>query len=379
MKKLLALLLVCALALTACAAEDPDNLFENSSTAPPPESASEASPSEVTEATPEPQQAGNPGGSGIEANYCCGNMQKNIPSGDFMPYGDKVAFLASGSVSGEDTTLYLYDPQTGEVSPFCKDAACTHTGPHCATGGCFCNLESYNGVLYGMTGTGKILREENGKFEPLMEGAAAHFWHSGGNLYVVTMDKSLLVYEGDGGTPKVLMEEYTGYWETVFNDKLYYQFTGVHQVDLATGEDQELVEDANRITDGEHIYYSPEKGHHLYRCDMDGENPELLLDEGVLTASWNFDEEFFYFVKYDGKTLFGPDSKKIYRMPKDKEKGSLEMICELPVFAYQIYTVPGFDQLFVTARENEFAASEVYLVPKEGGEAAKLELPSQAE
>ena len=138
-----------------------------------------------------------------------------------MSYGEKIAFIASGSATGEDASLYLFDPATGEVSSFCKDAACSHTGPNCQAGGCFCNLESYNGVLYGMTGTGRILREVDGRFEHLMDGLAHHFWHSGGDLYVVTMDRSLLRYEGDGGTPEVLLDEYAGYWEAIFNGNLY--------------------------------------------------------------------------------------------------------------------------------------------------------------
>ena len=55
----------------------------------------------------------------MEEGYSYGNMQKNVPSGDFMQYEDDIVFL---SYSNRRFRLCTYDMKTGEVSLFFKDA-----------------------------------------------------------------------------------------------------------------------------------------------------------------------------------------------------------------------------------------------------------------
>ena len=89
--------------------------------------------------------------------------------------------------------------------------------------------------------------------------------------------------------------------------------------------------------------------YYLYRTDMDGNNKEMLLESPVLPASLNFDDDYVYFRQFRGYKIENTvDSRDIYRMSK-KDPTKIEKIATLPEDAFQIYTVPGLDILFVTA------------------------------
>lgn len=376
----LVLLLVLCIFLSACKASDPENLFDI-----PSGQTESAGSSQITDTVaPESDiaQTAEPNTAPVADTgyYPYGNMQKNVPSGDFVRVGDEVLFFRKGENSGN--MLYTYNLKTGEISTFCKDATCSHISGSCAAGGVTANLEIYNDSVYALPfGSGTVLKLQGDRFEKIIDGGVSHFFHSGGKLYVQTSDSSLMVYEKESGQPKMLLEEYSGYWETVFDGKLYYQFDGINCVDLnaETAEPKKLVEHAACVTDGKHIYYAPDKNSHLYRADMDGGNQELLLDKPVLPASWNFDDEYFYFRLYTeagkvsefgGAVLDGEDSHDIYRMKKD-DPDSIEKIAELPVAAYQIYMVQESDYLFVVCY-SATGNSDIYLVSKDGSEEPKL-------
>lgn len=293
-----------------------------------------------------------------------GNMQKNIPSGNFVPFDNKILFIAADRATGEPR-LFSYDSETNSAMPFCKDATCDHKGPSCVSGGVDSNLEGYNGAVYGKSGsvTGKVMKLNNGRFEAVTDSGVAHFFHSGENLYAATADSSLAVFEMGQRKPSVLIEEYAGYWETVCDGYLYYQFEGLNRLNLLEKDasPQNIVENADCITDGEYIYYAKYDDSRLYRCKMDGSEPEQLTDRPVLAASWNFDEEYFYFRYYDGNDIAAGDSCDIYRLLK-KSPSQAEKIAELPVPAYQIFTAPDSDTLFV----NTWGGSEeIYIISKE--------------
>ena len=134
MKKfsLIAILLCVCLLFTACTATDPDNLFETpqgstGSTAPSGTESTQTEPEEVILYT---------------GTYPYGNMQKNIPSGNFMLLGNEVIFDRMASRS---TILYCYDLITEEVRPCCEDATCKHEDCVATIHG---NLEIYKGRLY---------------------------------------------------------------------------------------------------------------------------------------------------------------------------------------------------------------------------------------
>lgn len=298
-----------------------------------------------------------------------GNMQKDVPSGNFVSADGKILFTAKDKATDE-IQLLSYDPTTEAVTPFCKDATCTHHSADCAAGGIDCNLEGCNGEVYGSS-SHNIMKLNNGRFEKLIDGSISHFFHCGDNLYVATMDSSLVVFEGNSKEPRTLVEEYTGYWETICGGYLYYQFSGVYRLNLAEegAEPEMLVENAGHITDGKHIYYAGYDDFKLYRCAMDGSSPELLSDQPVLIASWNFDDEYFYFRHYSGGDLADGDSCDIYQFPKE-DPSQIEKIAELPVPAFQIFTDADSDILFVTTLGE---GGELYAISKTAQTVEQLE------
>lgn len=305
-----------------------------------------------------------------------GNMQKNVPSGDFVAADGKFLFTAADPATGEPQ-LFTYDPDTKAVNPFCRDATCNHRTAACAAGGVDCNLESHGGEVYGRSNTaaGEIMRLKDGRFESTqIEGGVSHFFHYGQYLFVATLDSSLIVFEGNSKTPKTLLDEYTGYWETVCDGVLYYHSNGVCRLDLTqeNAEPELLVKDADHITDGEYIYYTGTDDL-LYRCGMDGSAPEQLTDRPVLVASWNFDDDYFYFRYHTGDDMLAGDSQDLYRFPKDAP-AEIEKFCTLPAPAYQIFTDADSDFLFVkTLGNDEQVGEDIYIVSKETNAAELLD------
>lgn len=83
------------------------------------------------------------------------------------------------------------------------------------------------------------------------------------------------------------------------------------------------------------------------------------------TRVWNWDE--------------GEDCYDIYRFPK-ADPTQIEKIATLSAPAYQIYTVPGYDKIFVKTRGpvNESGSGEegpIYVMGLDGSDARALELP----
>lgn len=359
---ILILLIFC----TACKAKDPENLFEIQVTEA--EMPATSAPESETTLPAQIQETVS-----LSVPYQYGNMQKGVPSGNFMRYGDAVLFTCADETKGSPI-LYTYDMATGNVSLFCKDATCTHNFSECASAGINCNLEQYNGEIFGTQFPGPVMKLKNNRFEPIIDGGVSHFWHSGGNLYVVTEDASLLVYENGSSKPCVLLEEYSGFWETIFDGYLYFSSAyNVNRIDLRAEKPQKevLIKGSDFLTDGQYIYYTPiEEDFHLYRCNMDGSDPMLILDKPVLSGWANFDEEYFYFRLYTDLELDGSGSNELYRFPKS-DPTRIEKIAELDECVGTVYTVPGSDVIFVTT----YGADNIYVMAPDGSNPQKLEFP----
>lgn len=177
---------------------------------------------------------------------------------------------------------------------------------------------------------------------------------------------------------------YRQYWNVVFGPYLYGQSEDITRVNLQaeSPELEVLVKNATGIIDGQYIYYSDlSDGFHLYRCNMDGSDPVLLLDQPVLPASLNFDDEFIFFRLLTGETIrSGPDTHDIYRFPK-ADLTQVEKIATLPEMAYQVLTVPGYDKVFVLTlaplndEGNQAYDPPVYVMGLDGSDLTQLELP----
>ena len=304
----------------------------------------------------------------IETNYQYGNMQKNIPSGGYMLLDNHVIFSLGSK-------LYYYNILSGAVAPFCNDATCTHMDNKCGTLGLSGNLEVYKGKVYALSGK-NVAEYKNGGKEKIAIDGVKSFWHHNDQLYIQTTDMSLIVYDEGTSSHRVVLDEFVGYWSVIFDDYLYYSYSGIHRVKLTdiNPEPELICENVDAITDGNYIYYVDWASWKLHRCNMDGSNSVVLVDQPVLAASMNFDDEYFYFRLYTDNKITGHlDCYDIYRFLKS-DPTTLEKIVTLPVAVYQVFTVPGTGKIFVTTPPNGETADAIWVMDNDGTSPTVLEI-----
>ena len=109
---------------------------------------------------------------------------------------------------------------------------------------------------------------------------------------------------------------------------------------------------------------------------MDGSNVQCLLDQPVLLASMNFDDEYFYYRLFTDYQLDeGPDTYDIYRFSKS-DPTKIEKLATMPVPAYQVFTVPGTGKLFVHTRTCSNGENpDIYVMNTDGSDVTRLEIP----
>ena len=365
------LLLCASLLLTACTATDPNNLFETTEGNPADTTAATVAATVSTEPSEESKVNDFDASVMFEEGYQYGNMQKNVPPGSFMRLGNQVLF----DYHTDMFRLYTYDLTTGEVSSFCKDATCKHKS--CASSKLWGNIEVYKGSVYSMTEGRKIVEIRDDEQIPLSKGMVDDFFHHNDKLYARTPDSSLVVFEEGSDQPKVIIEEYAGCWNVIFGQYLYGNWGGIYRIDLLAEhpKQEEVVSNASGIVDGHHIYYVDKKTNFLYRCNMDGSNSQILVEQAVLQASMNFDDKYFYYRLYTDQQLdTGEDCHDIYRFPKD-DPSQIEKIVTLEEAAYQVFTVPGSGKIFVLARRTESGEQVIYVMGTDGSNPTRLEIP----
>ena len=356
MKKLLTLVLVLCICVSfaACTATDPNNLFESTT-------AGIMSSTDSTEKTAEMLVD--------DGYYQYGNMQKNIPSGGYMLLDNQVIFSFR-------SRLYYYNLLSGTVTPFCNDATCTHRDNKCGTLGLSGNLEVYKGKVYALSGRSVVEYVNGGKESAALDGANA-FWHNNDHLYIQTADMALIAYEEGSDSHRVVLDEFVGYWSVIFDDYLYYSYSGIHRVNLEDSDPKpELIcENVDAITDGNYIYYVDWETWKLHRCNMDGSDSVVLVDQQVMPASMNFDDEYFYFRLYtDNQITDNPDCYDIYRFLKS-DPAEIEKIATLPVAVYQVFTVPGTDKIFVETVPNQEEGNLIWVMDTDGSNITRVEIP----
>ena len=307
--------------------------------------------------------------------YQYGNMQKNRPSGNFMLLDKEVIFRF---VNNGGYKLYTYNLENGQVFPYCKDATCTHQGS-CSYGALKGALEVYKGKIYSRnTNLQPVELAENGQriLAPKVTGTA---FHNGDNMYVVTRDSTLVVFENGSDKYRVILDEYVGFWNVIFGQYLYAN-NGVNiiKIDLSAEQAKEevVVSDAVGVIDGQHIYFVNQKNNYLYRCNMDGSEPLLLVEQPVLPASLNFDDEYFYFRFFvNNQVHTGAESCNLYRITKSNPT-TIEKIATLPAPIYQVFTVPGTGKIFITSYEmSNGEDGDIYILNTDGSELHRVEIP----
>lgn len=379
MKKRIAAALLAAgiLACVGCRAVDKDNQFELPSEA--------FATMGQTEPTAAPTGAAPvlDGRESLTVPYQYGNMQMNVPSGNFMAYGDKVIFAAA---AGNGFDLFTVDKETLEVRLLCQDASCNHRRRECISYQKTGNLEQYDGRIFVLGGdlTGPVLELDGDHFESVTGGDTAAFWHSGGDLYVKTPDSELLVYEKGSRSPRTLVEEYPAVQNVVVGDSIYGWDIGTDSIVKTNLEDpkpETVAQGIYFMTDGSFAYaVHTDTDGCLYRYDLDFGNEVRLTEQEIFPASVNFDEEYLYFRYGDlsrDNVIWGPGGHELYRVAKDGSTAP-ENIAELQedVF-FEVYTVPDCPYVFAECQHK--AGEEVeyvyYAVAKDGSGVQKLEIP----
>lgn len=319
----------------------------------------------------------------LSVAYQFGNMQKNAPPGNYMDYGDKILFENYSDELGR-FMWYTLDKATGEVRCFCSDASCDHTLPTCDGVAGMGNLEQYDGKMYALDSAWQITELKDGEFKKIVDGAVYNFWHANDNLYAVTRDGSLVVFENGSKTPTILIDEYTDRWNVVFGNYLYgCNSEGGSRVDLSAKNPQKemIVDSEFSMVDGEHIYYCDNKTFLLYRCDMDGSNVQQLTEQPVHPASRNFDDEYFYFAMVSKLTSDTIEAHDIYRMSKENPEEMVKIATIEKNSVGGSYVVPGYNNLIFSTQytigegfDTQYI-NEMYLVAKDGSKVEKLEIP----
>ncbi len=360
-------LLVICLILAACNAKDPNNLFETTVGNPANTTASTDATDNSDVIREEPLVN--------DEYYQYGNMQKNQPPGNFMLLENEVIFRF---LNGGGAKLYTYNLQDSKVLPYCKDATCTHRGT-CSYGTLKGALEVYKGRIYSRNkNLEPVELTEYGQqiLAPKVTGSA---FHHNDNLYVVTRDSSLVVFENGSNDPRLILDEYIGFWNVVFGKYLYAN-NGVNviRIDLSAEQAKEemVVSNALGIIDGQHIYYVDQKSNYLYRCNMDGGESLRLTEQPVLPASLNFDDEYLYFRLFvDNQVDTGSDCYDLYRIVKS-DPSQIEKIATMPVPIFQVFTVPCTGRIFVTSYEMSNGEDfDIYVMNTDGSNITRLEIP----
>ena len=366
--------------LTGCRAVDRDNQFEM-----PSEDLATLGETRAAETagTERAQDGAEAGPESLSVPYQYGNMQMNVPSGNFMAYGDKVIFAAT---AGNGFDLFTVDKNTLEVRLLCQDASCNHRRSECISYQKTGNLEQYDGRIFVLGGdlTGPVLELKGDHFESVTNGDAAAFWHGGGDLYVKTPDSELLVYEKGSKSPKTLVEEYPAVQNVVIGDSIYgwdISTDSVVKTDLKDTKPETVAQGVYFMTDGAFMYAvgSGTDGC-LYRYDLDFSGALRLTEQEIFPASVNIDEEYLYFRYGDlslDNVIWGPGGHELYRVAKDGSKAP-EKIAELEedVF-FEVYTVPDCPYVFAECQHENGDEIEYvyYAVDKDGSGVQRLEIP----
>ncbi len=355
----LALVLCVCLLFTACKATDPDNLFEM--------------PLDQETVSTEPKEFKN-----YVGTYPYGNIQKDQ---GYLLLNNEILFTYNDNGR---TLLYAYDLNTEEVRYYCGDATCSHNS--CVSDAITYDLAIHDGKLYGLMwskdGPGSVLcpAVANGnQAEPLVESDTSLFFHYEDMLYMATADSSLVKWK-EGEEPQLVMEVFDVPWSVVTCGEYLYcgdydaRFSRIKLTDEQPQAEVLITNVSSAMIDGKHIYFEKDDGF-LYRCDLDGSNPECLLQEKI--CRFNFDEEYVYYTLSTGvyPDPGNEDSYTVYRMRKD-DPTQREKVAVLPDLIGGIYTVPGTGTLFVENWDrSDIVERRVFMVNIDGTGMKMLDIP----
>jgi hypothetical protein len=124
-------------------------------------------------------------------------------------------------------------------------------------------------------------------------------------------------------------------------------------------------------TDGNHLYYLKMESEKpaLYRCDLKGNNQELVLNKLIFPTYLSYDDTYIYYSTTNRNNPDDPTNGNIYRFSKDLS-GEPELLCETNANYPVVYVLPTSPDTLLVEANNFY-----YFLPKTGGELIELVLP----
>jgi hypothetical protein len=284
------------------------------------------------------------------------------------------------SYSSGRIVLMEYNKNTGIVGPFCKLATCLHSSDDCPMGFALMGMDYRDGQLSMLRGKeANITRAwiselRNGRFE-FIAGPVSGFIRGDDAYYAVTPDSSLARIVYGSSDIEIVVDEFKYIKPVIINDYLYAVGTsGIIRVNLKN-DDYEVEKIVNGIigwtysTDGIHLYYTVLSNGNLalYRCDMDGNNSELVLKMLVYPTYMSFDETYIYFSTFNRDDETDPTNGDIYRIKRDLTS-EIELLVKTNARFPYVYTLPTSPDTLIVQAAIEGSTGNIYFLPKSGGE-----------
>jgi hypothetical protein len=313
--------------------------------------------------------------------YQYANMFKSAFGSFVLDTEDKLLFI--GEVPGK-LTLMEYIKATGRIEPFCKLATCTHQIDECAAGNAAGNLDMRGGRLSMLRGrinnakSGDMwISELNGNRFDFVTGPVNGYVRGDDAYYVITPDMSLVRIKSGTDKPEILVEEFNAIKPVIINSWLYAaDSANIVRMNI-NGPDYDIETVVGDIvgysysTDGSRLYYLHMEDNEpaLYRCELDGRNPELVLKALVYPTYLSYDDTYIYYSTTDADNPKDPTNGNIYRFRMDLS-GEPELLCETDALYPAVYVLPTSPDTLLVDKDRSY-----YFLPKAGGELTELQLP----
>ncbi|MCL2079228.1 MAG: DUF5050 domain-containing protein [Oscillospiraceae bacterium] len=321
----------------------------------------------------------------LDANnmpYQYANMFYSVSGAEILDTPETILFVF---ISSGRSTLMEYIKSTGRVEPYCKLATCSHLTDDCPAGMAHGGMDYRDGRLSMLrdrenaAGNARPwLSELKGDYFEFVTGQVNGAMIGPDAYYAITPDSSLARIAFESDKIDIIIDDFEYIKPIIIGNYLYAAtLSDIIRIDLADGnyETEVIVSDsvATYTTDGRHLYYPAvdDDGPAVYRTNLDGGNPELVMRELVYAPYMSFDDSYIYFAMFSREKPNEPTNGNIYRLRLDLS-GEKELLAETGAKNYQnVYTLPTSpDTLLILYRS--MVGTEYFFLSKDGGELVKF-------